>query len=85
MSHEEFYGLIAKQILETFFTNVTTDGKKPDSYWKLRIAEMIVSPRCNIPLKNGIDIFVYDQLLPGMSTWEEYYIFIIQLKHEYEV
>lgn len=54
-----------------------------DDYWKLRIGEMM-GPRSNIPLKNGMDLYVYDRLLPGITTWKEYYQFLLKMIEEYD-
>ena len=72
------YGQLARKMLQTHYPD-------DDLFWKLSIANLVVSPRCNIPLKNGLDLYVYDQLLPGMSTWKDYYIFMEKLIQEYEM
>ena len=59
--------------------------RNSDDYWKLRIAEMIASPRCNIPVTDSLELYVYDHLLPGMSSWKEYYDFLVDMIETYKV
>lgn len=74
---DKLYGTTATHLLAQLPQDCNSDD-----YWKLRIAEMVVSPRCNIPL-NSLELYVYDHLLPGMSTWKEYYDFLVGMIETY--
>lgn len=78
----EVYGTIAEKMMESQFPHVISENQ--DLFWKLCIAKLIAGPRCNIPLKNGLELYVYDQLLPGLSSWKDYYFFLMKMKQEYE-
>ena len=86
---DTIHGPIASHLLK----QVPMDDQT-DTYWKLRVAEMIASPRFNIPVGNmpvgnmpvgnmpvgnSMELYVYDQLLPGMTTWKQYYHFLIDM------
>jgi hypothetical protein len=85
---EEVHGEIAKQLLRTRFPNVITHPdsieQNADLFWKLRVAGLVDSPRCNIPLESGLELYVYDRLLPGMSSWKDYYYFIGKMMQKYD-
>jgi hypothetical protein len=76
---DTFYGPVATEMLHEISVE-----DNPNLYWKLRVAEMIASPRCNIPLKNSLELYVYDQLLPGMTSWEDYYRFLMDMIEKYD-
>jgi hypothetical protein len=73
---EAIYGSTATHMLEQ-----CTPGS--DKYWRLKIAEMVESPRCNIPVTDSLDLYVYDKLLPGMTSWKDYYYFIVNMIETY--
>ena len=74
----ELHGLKAKSILETGQYSVDSE-----EYWNLKVRELVDSGRNNINLiddaRDGLDLYVYDRLLPGMTSWKEYYKFLIDL------
>lgn len=73
----QLYGSFATENLRILHLH-----EKNELYWKLRIAEMINSPRNNITLDNTFDIYVYDDLLPGIDTWKDYYNFLINVMYD---
>lgn len=77
----KLYGSDSKAELETGRYSVDSE-----EYWKLKIASLVSDKRCNINLVNGsndpsysLDLYVYDRLLEGMTSWKEYYKFLIGL------
>lgn len=73
-----YFGLRAKVELET-----GKYSEDSEEYWKLKVAELVDSYRYNINLidspTNGLDLYVYDNLLEGMTSWKDYYKFLISL------
>lgn len=74
----EVYGEIAGRMLQSHTI-------EDEMYWKLRVAQLAISSRCNIPCDNGIELYLYDHLLPGMHSWKEYFIFITKMIRETHV
>jgi hypothetical protein len=75
---ETLYGADAtRQIQKRHLTSET------DDYWRLRIAEMVEGPRCNIPLRN-LDLYVYNTPLCGMKSWKEYHDFLQRMIMDYQ-
>lgn len=80
-SFDIIHGSIATDLLDTSSVKFNTNS---DVYWKLKIAEMIESNRCNIPLKS-LELYVYEQPLIGMQSWKDYYLFLTGMINEYNV
>ena len=76
----EIYGLIADKMLHFYFPSATehpeTIEKNPELFWKLCVARLVINSRCVIPSDSGRELFVYDQILNGMSSWKDYYFFL---------
>lgn len=80
-SFDVIHGSIATELLKCATIKFDVNS---DVYWKLKVAEMIESKRCNIPLKS-LELYVYEQPLIGMQSFRDYYLFLTQVINEYNV
>jgi hypothetical protein len=75
----KIFGNGATDIIHQRFTNFNQIDDNPEMFWKLQVAKLAESQRCNIPSDHGIDLYVYDHLLPGIDSWKDYYLFLVKM------
>jgi len=76
----DVYGDLAEAKINENFKSISDIEGNSDLFWKLQISKIMESDRCNIKSVHNLDLYVYDRLLPGIESWKDYYLFLIEMR-----